>query len=233
MSIQGFHAAAKAVEADGIGGFREASEIVGAAAAFALVVAHLRRGCGSMKTFPADPDIDQQVNGYLVEDLPYVYAVLSQRVALFYSERWYCFDNFSAFSVRWCGAHYPTAEHAYQAGKYIDNNSVYARMKGEPRSIAEIICTAPSAHEAKKLGNFPIYQELIREDWEEVQPFIMEDILRAKLAQHEYVQKKLAESKGLLILENSPRDAFWGRGPNWDGENRLGKLWMKIRDEQH
>ncbi|GEM_PF-1046820 len=232
MSIQGFHAAAKAVEADGIGGFRKAAEIVGAAAAFALVVAHLRRGCGSVKTSAADPDIDRQVNGYLVEDLPYVYAVLSQRIAAFYSERWYCFDNFSHFTVKWHGKVYPTAEHAYQSAKFINaDGSLIMNLVHDGEPIAEIIRKAPSAHEAKKLGRS--FDYAVRSDWEEVRSPIMEEILRAKREQHEYVQKELAASKGMLILEDSSSDAFWGRGPNWDGRNQLGKLWMKIRDEQH
>ena len=33
------------------------------------------------------------------------------------------------------------------------------------------------------------------------------------------------------IVEASPVDAFWGWGPNKDGENALGKIWMKLREE--
>lgn len=60
----------------------------------------------------------------------------------------------------------------------------------------------------------------------------MEDILRAKHRQHEYVQRTLMKSVGMEIVEDSPFDSFWGRGHDGKGENRLGKLWMKIRDEQ-
>jgi len=59
----------------------------------------------------------------------------------------------------------------------------------------------------------------------------MEDILRHKLAQHPYVQKQLRESGGAELIEDSPKDAFWGRGPDWTGKNHLGKLWMKLRSE--
>ena len=34
-----------------------------------------------------------------------------------------------------------------------------------------------------------------------------------------------------MIVEDSPKDSFWGWGPNRDGENQLGKLWMKLREE--
>ena len=43
--------------------------------------------------------------------------------------------------------------------------------------------------------------------------------------------KKLLETKDYLIVEDSPKDNFWGWGENRTGQNNLGKLWMKIRDE--
>ena len=33
------------------------------------------------------------------------------------------------------------------------------------------------------------------------------------------------------LIENSWRDDFWGWGPNRDGQNMLGKLWMEVRAE--
>ncbi len=33
------------------------------------------------------------------------------------------------------------------------------------------------------------------------------------------------------LIESSPIDSFWGWGPNKDGQNHLGKIWMKLRDE--
>jgi len=55
--------------------------------------------------------------------------------------------------------------------------------------------------------------------------------LRLKVEQNPYVKKKLLETKDYLIVEDSPKDSFWGIGANRDGENQLGKLWMKIRKE--
>ena len=46
-----------------------------------------------------------------------------------------------------------------------------------------------------------------------------------------YIQKKLVESGEREIIENSPEDDFWGWGPNKDGQNEMGKLWMKLREE--
>ena len=59
----------------------------------------------------------------------------------------------------------------------------------------------------------------------------MEDILRCKLKQNPYVLKKLLETKEYIIIEDSPKDDYWGWGINRDGKNNLGKIWMKLREE--
>jgi ribA/ribD-fused uncharacterized protein len=66
-------------------------------------------------------------------------------------------------------------------------------------------------------------------DWNEIKLSVMEEILRAKLEQHEDVKDALKRTEGREIIENSPVDIFWGIGPNKDGQNMLGNIWMKIR----
>lgn len=60
---------------------------------------------------------------------------------------------------------------------------------------------------------------------------IMKEILHEKVKQHQYVLKKLLESGNRELVEDSWRDDFWGWGPNKDGQNMLGKLWMEVRAE--
>ena len=55
--------------------------------------------------------------------------------------------------------------------------------------------------------------------------------LYSSLEQNPYVKKKLLETKDYLIVEDSPKDSYWGWGEDRNGENHLGKLWMKLRDE--
>ena len=59
----------------------------------------------------------------------------------------------------------------------------------------------------------------------------MRNILRAKAEQHEYVLRKLLDTGDRRLIENSWRDDFWGWGPNRDGANMLGGLWMEVRAE--
>ena len=110
-----------------------------------------------------------------------------------------------------------TSEHAYHIEKF--DNPI----------IKEEIRLAISAHDALMLSRK--YKDKIRADWDQVKLAIMKDILRAKVAQHPYVKKKLKASGDRVIIEDSWRDAFWGWGPNKDGQNQLGKLWMEVRDE--
>jgi ribA/ribD-fused uncharacterized protein len=59
----------------------------------------------------------------------------------------------------------------------------------------------------------------------------MKDICRQKLSQHEYIQKTLRETGDAELVEHSPKDEYWGRGKDWQGENCLGKIWMELRKE--
>lgn len=139
---------------------------------------------------------------------------------LFYEREFYIFSNFSSFSVEWRGVLWMTSEHAYQAAHFTNEK------------IIEAIRNARSAHDAMKLTR--ANQDKKRPEWKEVKLAVMEDIIRAKLSQHGYIRKKLLQTGTREIVENSPKDSFWGWGPNKDGHNHLGKIWMKLREElQH
>lgn len=138
----------------------------------------------------------------------------------FYTPQFYVFNNFSAHAIEWAGKLYPTSEHAYQAAK----------------------CTSPQGKEAVRLARSPLlakevanvqYKAAKDPDWENKKVGVMEAILRAKLAQHAEVAEALQQSGSQEITEDSPVDSFWGTGADGTGQNMLGKLWMKIREEQH
>ncbi len=137
----------------------------------------------------------------------------------FYPREFFVFDNFSSFGIIMEGEFYPTVEHAYQAGKF---------FKSAPE-IAEKIKRCLSAHEAQKIAN--ANKDKQAEEWDEIKVDYMEKLLRLKLEQNPYVKQKLLQTKDYLICEDSPKDAFWGIGANRDGQNQLGKLWMKLREE--
>lgn len=142
----------------------------------------------------------------------------------FYEQDFYVLSNFSAFELRWKGHYFMTSEHAYHWEKFAHNEAWNAAG-----SIAIQVRNATSAHDAFKIAEAGKSRR--RADWDDVKVDIMRDILRAKAAQHEYVRRKLLATGDRELVENSWRDEFWGWGPNRDGRNMLGKLWMEVRAE--
>lgn len=145
----------------------------------------------------------------------------------FYEQEFYPLSNFSAFTLRWKGCKFDTSEAAYHWEKFPASSA--DMLIGRESPAANAVRVAASAHEAFKIAENNAF--LRRPDWDAVKVGIMREILRAKTAQHEYVRHKLLATGDRELVENSWRDAFWGWGPNRDGQNMLGKLWMEIRTE--
>lgn len=141
----------------------------------------------------------------------------------FYEQDFYVLSNFSAFRLKWEGQDFDTSEHAYHWMKFWQNGY------GAGWSVALEIAKAPSAHEALKIAERNKHRR--RRDWDDVKVEIMHGILRAKADQHPYVLRKLLATGDRTLIENSWRDDFWGWGPNRDGKNMLGTLWMRVRAE--
>jgi ribA/ribD-fused uncharacterized protein len=136
----------------------------------------------------------------------------------FYEQDFYVLSNFSSFTLYWDGLRFDTSEAAYH----------YEKFPHRP-DIRVCIKNAPSAHEAFKIAE--AWKSDRRADWDTAKVRIMYGILHAKAAQHEYVKRKLLATGDRELVENSWRDDYWGWGPNRDGKNMLGKLWMEIRAE--
>lgn len=136
----------------------------------------------------------------------------------FYEQDFYVLSNFSAFTLMWKGIRFDTSEAAYHWEKFPDE-----------QEVRDMIVAAPSAHEAFKLAESQ--KVFRRQDWDLVKVDVMREILREKARQHEYVRRKLLATGERELIEDSWRDNFWGWGPNRDGRNMLGKLWMEVRAE--
>lgn len=136
----------------------------------------------------------------------------------FYEHDFYVLSNFSSFRLQWSGHDFDTSEHAYH----------WEKFNGADPEVQSMILECRSAHEAFKLAES---QKLLRrQDWDNVKVDVMRKIIRAKAEQHEYVMRKLLATGNRRLVEDSWRDDFWGWGPNKDGKNMLGKLWMELRD---
>lgn len=141
----------------------------------------------------------------------------------FYEQEFYVLSNFSAFKVKFGVWDYDTAEHCYHCQKFA------GRRGSIEVDIQACVRNARSAHDSFKIAQ--ANKDKVRPDWNAVRVGIMGDILRAKVNQHEYVRRKLLETGERELIEHSWRDSFWGWGPDRQGQNMLGKLWMEIRAE--
>ena len=142
----------------------------------------------------------------------------------FYEREFYPLSNFSSFEIIWGGETYPTAEHAYQSAKFMKK-----KESQEDLILQKLIRCARSAHDAFKIARSN--QALVRDDWDNVKIAMMTSILRNKVHQHKYVKSKLLQTLDINLVEDSPKDSFWGIGPDGKGRNELGKIWMKLRSE--
>lgn len=133
--------------------------------------------------------------------------------------RW--LSNFWPADVVLDGTLFPTVEHAYVSAKTTDH------------VVRTSIAAVSSPGAVKRLGR----SLELRADWEKVKLPVMEQLLRQKFAHADLRAKLQATGQAWLIEGNTWGDRFWGMVwvdgaiPGWSGDNNLGKLLMKIRDE--
>ncbi len=109
---------------------------------------------------------------------------------------------------------YPTVEHAFQAQKTLNI------------SIRKEIAAQPTPGKAKAIGR----NIILRSDWRDIRIQIMYRALKAKFKDTKLAQKLLSTGNEKLVEGNWWGDKYWGVC-NGEGENNLGKLLMKIREE--
>ena len=124
-------------------------------------------------------------------------------------------SNFWPAEIEFEGITYPTVEHAYQSAKTLDT--------AERRRIA----ARPTPGEAKTAGR-ALAQ---RPDWEQMMFDVMERCVREKFTRHPDLRHRLLATGNATLEEgNTWGDRVWGVYQG-HGDNRLGNILMKVRDE--
>ncbi|NLC48356.1 MAG: NADAR family protein [Tenericutes bacterium] len=137
-----------------------------------------------------------------------------------YLENIYPLENYSAFGLKMEEIYFQTSEHAFQYLKF---------YKTHP-DIANEIIDAYSPNDARNIGQK--HGNLKPSNWLDVKYKKMEKVLRLKVAQNTEVKEKLLATNDNIIAEFCvDQDTEWGIDENNNGENNLGKILMKIRDE--
>ncbi len=124
-------------------------------------------------------------------------------------------SNFHIAPISYRELIFPTTEHAYMAMK-VDDDEFWLEMS-----------QVSTPREARNKGQLcPL-----RPDWEQVKTKFMYEVCFNKFTQHNDLRKKLLATDNKPLTENNWWDCtVWGVC-NGVGENHLGKILMRIRDE--
>lgn len=149
-----------------------------------------------------------------MHDLP---IIKPNKIEFKYSTGPYGFlSNFSAHPIEYQGEKYPTSEHFYQSCKLLEGHERAAVRKASTPKAAKAVANS--------------MKEYWRSDWHRNKVGVMLETLLLKVEQHPEIKQKLLDSGNTELIESSVYDDFWGDGPDKNGVNMLGKLWMIVRD---
>ena len=124
------------------------------------------------------------------------------------------FSNFTSHEITYKGIIYPTSEAAIQAYKNPEDQEYIVRQS---QSRTPVI--------SKSMGR-KVY---LRPDWLNVCDEIMYEIIKCKFDQHPELKINLVNTGLRPIIQHTHGDCFWGDGGNGKGQNRLGKVLMRLR----
>ncbi|CAG1022937.1 N-glycosidase YbiA [Methylococcales bacterium] len=131
------------------------------------------------------------------------------------------FSNLYRRPIKFEGIEYPTAEHAYQAGK--------ARKE----AVRDWILSAPSPS-LVAMAAHGLYTWDIAPNWSKTKFDRMKRVLLAKYGQHDDLKQLLLGTGNARLVESATVDnavnRLWGE-VNGVGRNMLGTLLMEVREE--
>lgn len=131
------------------------------------------------------------------------------------------FSNLFKRKIIFEGVEFPTAEHAYQAGK------------ARKQAVREWILSAPTPS-LVAMAAHGLYTWDIVPNWSKMKFDRMREVLRAKYTQHEDLRAMLLSTGDARLVEScrtdNPVNRTWGE-VNGKGLNMLGVLLMEIRAE--
>ncbi len=135
--------------------------------------------------------------------------------------------NMAPYPVTFAGKTWRTTEALFQALRF-NNEDVRTLIHAEKSPMAAKMV-------AKKHSELMVVVPASKQDLQN-----MEMVCRLKLEQHPEHKKLLKATGDALIVEDitkrakGGRHSFWGAAlvqDKWEGDNALGKIWMKLRSE--
>ena len=133
------------------------------------------------------------------------------------NEAYGCFSNFSHYGFELDGKWWMTSEHYFQAQKF--HNTKYEEM-------VRLLDNPMKAAEMGRDRSLPL-----RKDWEEVKDAVMEKAVMEKFKQNKEIREVLLSTDQDSIVEKTTDDYYWGCGKDGSGQNKLGKILMRVREK--
>ena len=122
-------------------------------------------------------------------------------------------SNFYECPILWKGNLYRNSESIYQSYKTLDN--------------VPFDFTKTTGSQSKKISK----KLNVRPDWNKIKFDLMYEICQEKFNQNTDIAQKLMNTGDAILIEgNYWGDTYWGKC-NGVGQNNLGKILMKIREE--
>lgn len=139
-------------------------------------------------------------------------------------------SNFYPCDIEYQGIQYPSNESFYVAMKINDMQIIDGKTM-TVNDVREYISTIKNPAEVKRFGR----KLTLRKDWNDIKIKVMEYGVRQKFNKNEALKELLMQTGSEELIEgNYWHDVFWGVcscSKCNKGENNLGKILMKVRDE--
>jgi GTP cyclohydrolase II len=143
---------------------------------------------------------------------------LSGTINFYHSDQpWGDLSNFSKHAIYLKNKIWPTVEHYYQAQKFSGTEHEETIRRSENPTLAKQIAR-------------DIPSSIVRPDWSTAKQEVMLNGLEAKFLQHPELSALLVSSGSRPLVEHTKNDNYWGDGGDGTGQNILGKLLMKVRE---
>lgn len=140
----------------------------------------------------------------------YEHEVKARPVIDKFEGEYFFLSNFYMCPVEIDGVTYTNSEAAFHAQKCVERKNEFVGLNPK---------------EAKRLGR----TVNLRPDWDDIRTAVMYNVCFEKFIQNPDLAKKLVATDNAELIEgNTWNDKFWGVC-NGEGENKLGKILMRIR----
>lgn len=207
------------------------------------------------KTAKSEPPAPKQKTpspSPVVEKKP-EHALSPKTTVMFYEPKdpYYEFSNFYKHKLNINGVEWSCVEHYFQAEKFHIPDSprhmeyyniirladsptkIFMLGRQKKKGLNASKWVVNKKHDTRLVNDvIGMYQDLQPvSDWNTRKLGVMKTALMEKFTQNENLKKMLLGTGNAYIVENSPRDDYWGVGKDGNGKNMLGTLLMEVRSD--